>query len=240
MIRKVGWMVIGAVLALGAGALLLNFLVMPHLVKHGAGVPVPAIVGMPLAEAQRVCAAAGVQLVEEGRRHSAELPPEHVVSQSPPPRTSIKPGRSVRVLVSLGEERAVVPDLHGMTLRQAELALQNAQLVLGPVARVRGLTGRGTVQATSPHAGRGTAIGDSVWVLITTGGGGDAYLMPNLVGQELGDVRELVESRGFRLGDVAYRDVKDVYPGTVLEQSPSRGARIRRGESIDLVVANPD
>jgi serine/threonine-protein kinase len=213
---------------------------MPRVVQHGVSVKVPAIVGMPVAAARRTCAAAGLQLVEEDRRNSSTLPPEHVVSQSPPPASAIKRGRGVRVVVSLGTERLVVPDLHGMSLRQAELELENEQLVLGLIARVQQSGGDGSVEVTSPHAGSEASMGDSVAVLISSGDAGEAYLMPNLLGQELGDVRALIESRGFRVGDVTYRDVRDVFPGTVLEQSPARGARIRRGESIDLVVANPE
>ena len=238
--RKLGWLIAGALVALLAGGLLMNFAVMPRIVQHGVSVHVPAVVGMPLAVARRTCAAAGLQLVVDYRRHTTSLPPDHVVSQSPAPAASIKRGRGVRVVLSLGEERILVPDLHGMSLRQAELALQNAQLVLGPVARVRTGSGTGAVQVTSPRAGGEAATGDSVAVLILAGEAADAYLMPSLVGQELGDVRVLLESSGFRMGNVTSRDVKDVFPGTVLEQSPSRGARIRRGESIDLVVANPD
>jgi beta-lactam-binding protein with PASTA domain len=238
--RNVGWVLAGALAALVAGSLLGNYVIMPRIVEHGVSVHVPAITGMAVADARRVCAAAGLQLVEEDHRHSTALPPQHVVSQSPPPQTAVKRGRGVRVVVSLGEERVAVPDLRGLSLRQAELELQNAQLVLGQVARVRGAGGDGNVQVTSPHAGSEAAMGDSVAVLVASSDAGQAFLMPNLTGQELGDVRALIESRGFRVGDVAYRDVKDVYPGTVLEQSPARGARIRRGESIDLVVANPE
>jgi eukaryotic-like serine/threonine-protein kinase len=238
--RNVGWTVLGALAALVAGALLVNFVIMPRIVQHGVSVPVPAIAGMSIADARRTCAAAGLQLVEEDHQHSATLPPQHVVSQSPAAQTPVKRGRGVRVVVSLGEERVAVPELRGLSLRQAGLELQNAQLILGQVARVRGAGGDGKVQVSSPHAGSEAAMGDSVAVLVASGDGSDAFLMPNLAGQELGDVRALIESRGFRVGDVAYRDVKDVFPGTVLEQSPARGARIRRGESIDLVVANPD
>ncbi len=240
MMRGLLWLVGGALSALVAGGALMNFLVMPLFVQHGMRVAVPAIVGMPVAAARQACADAGLTLVEEDRRHSSTLPPEHVVSQSPGPQAAVKRGRGVRVVVSLGQERIVVPDLHGLSLRQAELQLQNAQLVLGAVARVHNGGGSGEVQVSSPHAGGEASIGDSVAVLVESGDAVDAYLMPGLVGQELGDVRALIESRGFRVGNVTYRDVRDVYPGTVLEQSPSRGARIRQGESIDLVVTNPE
>jgi serine/threonine-protein kinase len=222
------------------GGWLANAVVMPRLVQHGVTVPVPSIVGMPLAEARATCAQAQLALVEEGRTHSDGLPPGSVVSQTPAPRTAVKRGRGVRVTTSLGQERVTVPNLRGMTLRQATLQLANAQLVLGHISRVRSGAAGDVVRATAPHSGAETARGDSIDVLVTLGAPSGPWLVPSLVGQEAADVRALVEARGFTIGRLSSRYAPGVFPGTVLEQYPPRGAWIRRGETIDLVVANAE
>jgi serine/threonine-protein kinase len=236
--RQIVVVVLAVAAAFGLGAVLFNYVLMPRLVRHGSTVPVPAVTGLSLADAQRACGRVALQLVEDDRAHSPELPAGHVVSQLPAAGTPVKPGRTVRVTVSLGQQHVVVPDLRGMSERQAALALHNAQLVLGRAAIVHtGSAGR-TVRATRPPAGSQAGVGDSVTVLVATGEAVDRYWTPDLVGQDIEAVRALLESRGFRVGRVSYRsDSAD--PGTVLEHVPPRGAMVHRGDAFDLVVAAP-
>jgi serine/threonine-protein kinase len=227
--------------AFALGVLLFQFVLMPRVVQHGVMVEVPEVTGLSIAEARRRCVKAGLQFAEEARRHSDAVPPGSVLAQTPAAHRPVKRGRTVRVVVGLGHARVTVPDVRGMTLRQATLQLENARLEVGGRARVQGTGAAGpVVLATRPGAGAEAALGDSIDLLVAAGDAGEPYLMPALLGQDLGEVRAFVEASGFRVGRVSYRSRRDVYPGTVLEQYPERGARIRRGEAIDLVVATPD
>lgn len=237
--RHLGAIGAGILGAFALGAVLFNFVLMPRLVRHGVTVAVPAVEGLPVTAARAACARAGLLWSEEERRHSDTLPPGSVVTQSPAAGVPVKPGRTVRMSVSMGQERVAVPDLRGMTERQAELALENAQLLRGRTAEVRaGSSGR-WVRASRPSAGEEVARGDSIDLLVATGDAAEDYQMPALVGQDVDDVRALAESRGFRVGRVTMRAASGVFPGTVLEQEPVRGSLVRRGDSIDLVVATP-
>lgn len=236
--------ILGAIAGVGIGAIagiwLANAVVMPRLTQHGVTVPVPSLAGMSLEEARLTAQRAGLVLVEGDRRHSDDAPPGSVVGQTPAAGEAVKRGRGLRVTTSLGRERVTVPALKGMTLRQASLQLANAELKLGRVSRLRTPPGGETVRATWPPEGAETALGDSIDLLVTLGAPIGPWLVPSLVGQAVDGVRALVEARGFVLGRVTLRAADGVFPGTVLEQYPPRGAWIRRGESIDLVVAAPD
>ncbi len=238
--RQFGAILFGVLGAFVLGALLFNFVLMPRLVRHAQTVPVPAVEGLSRQAAEQACARAGLRLQEEDRRHSDTLPADHVVAQSPAAGAAVKPGRTVRVTISMGQERVLVPALRGMTVRQAELALENAHLTRGRVAEVHSGSVGPMVRASRPGFGAEAALGDSVDLLVATGDATDDYLMPSFLGQDLGDVRALAESRGFRIGRVTYRAARGVYPGTVLEQQPLRGSLVRRGDAIDLVVSTPD
>lgn len=229
---------LGATFALGL--LLFNFVIMPRLVQHNVSVRVPHVVGLDVDAARRACEQTGLQLLEDDRRHSEGVEAGRVLTQAPPANTAVKRGRTVRVLVSLGNQIVAVPEVRGMTLRQATLQLENASLQPGRVARIHAGTGGQIVRATRPRAGSEVAVGDSVDLLVETGDLVETFLMPNLTGQDLVDVRHLVESRGFRVGRVTYRGARGVYPGTVLQQYPESGALVRKGDAIDLVAATPD
>jgi serine/threonine-protein kinase len=235
-----GAIVAGIAGAFALGALLFNFVLMPRLVRHAVTVAVPPVEGLALADARAACSRAGLLLSEEERRHSDTLPPGSVVTQAPAAGAAVKPGRTVRVSVSMGQEHVPVPDVRGMSERQAALALENVQLARGRTAEVRaGSSGR-WVRASRPQAGEEAARGDSVDLLVATGDATEEYQMPALVGQDVDDVRALIESRGFHVGRVTMRAASGVFPGTVLEQAPARGSLVRRGDAVDLVVATPE
>jgi serine/threonine-protein kinase len=238
--RDLGAVLLGIAAAAVLGVLLANAWWMPALVQRGVTVRVPDVAGKPVEEARRICAADDLVLVEEGRVHDARLAAGHVVGQTPAPSAEVKRGRSVRVSVSLGTEQVVVPGLRGTTLRQARLRLANAHLVTGRLARVQSGPPGEVVRASWPPAGAEVARGDSIDLLVAVGSPREMCLVPNLVGQEIGDVRAFVESRGFRVGRVSQRTQRGVFPGTVLEQYPARGAWIRQGEALDLVVAHSE
>ncbi len=242
--RRLLVLLCGLIATFGAGVLLFNFVVMPRFVQHAASVQVPRLVGQGLIEAQAACRGVGLEMQVEDRRHSAGIPSDQVLSQFPEAGAAVKPGRTVRVHLSLGSAQVEIPDVRGMSLRQATLQLENANLAVGRIARVyesQDANSAGQiVQAMRPRPGAPGMSGGRVDLVVAIGGNPEPYLMPDLVGRSLEDVRVLVESRGFRVGRVTYRGKPGVYPGTVLEHFPARGALIVRGETIDLVAATPD
>jgi len=226
------------------GVLLFNFVLMPRFVQQGRSVSVPQLTGVALAEAEERCTRLGLLLRVDDRRFSAGVPSDRVLSQVPSPGATVKPGRTVRVHVSLGNREVTIPDVRGMSLRQATLQLENANLAVGRIARVYeggdAAAGGQMVQAMRPRPGAPVTTGGRVDLLVVVGGNPDGYLMPDLVGRAMEEVRELVEQRGFRVGRITYRSKAGVYPGTVLEHVPAAGALILKGETIDLVAATPN
>ena len=238
--RTTLWVVAALVGAFVCGILLFNFLIMPNIVQLNQTVLVPRVTGLDLEQAQRICSDRGLTLQVEDRRYSAGVPSDRILSQTPSEGASVKRGRTVRVHVSMGTEMVVVPDVRGMTMRQASLQLDQANLVLGRVSRIHVGTSGQVVRATRPRAGTPAAAGNSVDLLVAVGGAPEPCLMPDLLGRPLDDVRELILERGFRVGRITYRSRRGVYPGTVLEHYPPRGALIHLGESVDLVASTPD
>jgi beta-lactam-binding protein with PASTA domain len=51
-------------------------------------------------------------------------------------------------------------------------------------------------------------------------------------------VRDRLEKLGFRVASVRYEAQEGVFPNTIIEQRPAAGARIREGESVELVASS--
>ena len=224
-----------------AGVLLFNFVLMPLLVHQRGAVIVPDLRMSSETEAQRELEKLGLVLRVDRSEHNAEIPENYVVSQSPRSGETIKEGRSVTVVTSLGARTQMVPELKGMSLRQSRAVLSRSNLRVGRVARV--ITGgepREQVLASNPPVGEEVPEGDAIDMVVAVGGQKERFAMPDLTGQDLLFIREKLRDLGFRVSGVRYESREGVFPNTVIGQTPSPGAMIREGDSIELVAASSE
>ncbi len=231
-------MVIGVFLF---GLALMNFVVMPLLIHQRSSVIVPDVQTMSEQQAERFLDRVSLIMVIERREYHAEIPEGLVISQRPRANDSVKEGRSVAVVVSMGPRTQRVPDINGLSLRQGRLTLNRQKLQAGRVVRVlEESAAHEKVLACSPSPGTHINEGMEVDILISVGGRPRRFLMPSLDGQDLLFIRERLENLGFRISNVRYESKKDVYPNTIIGQSPQPGVMIREGDSIELVAAGSD
>ncbi len=60
--------------------------------------------------------------------------------------------------------------------------------------------------------------------------------VPNLIGLSLDDARTVLESRGFKVGEVVYREVPGYSENRVVETDPPYGSKLSSGDSVNLAV----
>ena len=60
--------------------------------------------------------------------------------------------------------------------------------------------------------------------------------VPNLIGLTLDDARVVLESRGFEVGEVVYREVPGYSDDRVVETDPPYGSKLSSGDAVNLVV----
>jgi len=223
------------------GVLLFNFVVMPMLIHQRGTVIVPDLTGLSEARAERELARFGLNIRVDRSEHHANIPEGFVIQQAPRASETIKEGRTVLVVLSLGARTERVPELAGMSLRQARGLLERQNLRVGRVARVSALgEAREEVIASNPHAGEEVTEGEAIDMVIAVGGSRLEYAMPDLTGQDLLFIRDKLRDMGFRVSGVRYEKREGVFPNTVIDQSPRPGAMIREGDSIELVAAGAD
>jgi len=84
-------------------------------------VQVPALIGRRITEAGILAERQRLSVRVEGRRHDAKVPADRIAAQEPPPGSTLKSHRSIRVWISLGARRLTVPQVEGDSLRSARL-----------------------------------------------------------------------------------------------------------------------
>ncbi len=108
------------------------------------------------------------------------------MSQAPSPDATVRRAYRVRVAVSLGPQRALIPDLLGKSGRTAEISVQRRGLEVGTVAVLHlPDVPPDTVVAQSPAANANTMTSPKVSLLVSAPADEQSYVMPNFVGHTL-------------------------------------------------------
>jgi beta-lactam-binding protein with PASTA domain len=208
------------------------------LAVRGSEITVPNLVGRSLADAGPLLASTELSLRHEGNRFDPEVPADLIVYQTPAPNTSLKRGRSVKVWVSLGPERRVVPRIEGETLQSAQVLLEQSGFVLGRVVRVYSdVYGTDTVIAQDPAPYQEAGEITEVAVLLSRGYRGAAYVMPDFIGHELATILDRVRGSTLRIGSIRYVDYPGVRKGVVVRQTPGAGTKVHARDRVVLYVS---
>jgi eukaryotic-like serine/threonine-protein kinase len=205
---------------------------------QGREVAMPDVTGKKSIEAQQMLQGRGVGMRVEDRIYNA-LPADTVVRQSPPPKMRVKIGQFAHVVVSLGPQRATVPQLQDRSLRAARIELLRSGLQTGEVSSVflpgwseptvvEQMPKPGTTDATTPH----------VDLLVALGTRPPAYVMPDLVGLSLNDAFTRLHGTGLRVTKFTQTPAAGAVRGAVVTQTPSRGARVDGNSSIEVQIAD--
>jgi beta-lactam-binding protein with PASTA domain len=119
-----------------------------------------------------------------------------------------------------------VPDLIGLTVGEAEVALDEVGLELGGISGVGDVIGSQR-PALGTEVARGTAVDVTVGAAVP-----ELVVVPNLVWVEVDDARRILESAGLVLGRASG-------DGDVIrDQTPGAGARVPSGSPVDVTLAS--
>lgn len=217
------------------------YLSFSQFVRRGV-TPVPDVAGLPRAEAEALLADSGLilEVEEEAERYDDAVPIGAVLQQKPAARSFAKRGSVVRVGLSLGPEVVEVPDLAGLDLAEARVALAAAGLRMGRAVTVFRTSGpAGTVADQDPLAGSVVGYAADVDVYLGEQSHAETFLMPDLIYRDHDLVRHFFERRGFQLGGVKPEPYEGVAEGVILRQYPLAGHPLSRNDVISLVVSIP-
>jgi eukaryotic-like serine/threonine-protein kinase len=218
-----------------AAAAFLSAITTIRVAIRGRVVTMPNVVGKPLAEAQQIVQAGGLQIRVADRMYNP-LPLNAVVRQSPAPGDQVKLSQTAQVVLSLGPQAIAVPAIEGRSLRGARITLLESGLELGEVSTANLPAPEGdTVLAQDPPKGT-SASTPRVDVLVASGARPTGYVMPALTGQEQAAAERLLTTAGLRF-KVTNVSQSGSAAGTVIGQTPPRGARLAADSPVELSLA---
>lgn len=218
-----------------------DLIVMPMITRQGEEFSLPNIVGLTQAEAEDSLAAHGLVLQISGREFSPNKPEGVILTQLPNAGMMVKEGRNIKVIISAGVRVAEVPDVFGMSIRQADLTLQKAGFVVGDMhwTDVDSLPENVAIE-TIPSSGTLLPLGSSVSLAINQGSRSDYVFVPTLVGKPLDRARAILDSLDLFISKVVMVRDTLLLPNTVIEQHPTHNTQVARGDSVWVSVSTTD
>ena len=221
-------------------AVLVNYVIMPIIVRRGDLTVTPDLVGVPVVEAERMAEAAGVRIRIDVERPDADVPVGSVAFQTPQAGTQIKRGRTVGLVVSSGADMRRVPMLAGLNARQAQLDAEHAGFAIEEVVEVHtNHVERGRVIGTDPGEGAVRPLGTGVRMLVSLGPRPVELMMPSLVGKTAEEARLIVEALGLVTRSVRYeRGLRRSGREVVVVQDPVAGSHVVEGEGVTLRIGS--
>jgi beta-lactam-binding protein with PASTA domain len=208
----------------------------------GRSILVPNLVGKGTEDARKIARDAGLDFaVEENRERNDEKIPAHaVLLQNPPVGSFVKPGQTLRVIVSLGPRSLLVPDVRGLSARAAALALSRASLELGAVSVERDPSRDGGILAQVPQPETPAHAAAHVAVLVNRGVRERMFVMPDLIGRSAEHEKERLTRFGFRVGATHYEPYEGLAADTILKQYPPAGYPVSTRDAITFTAAKAE
>lgn len=196
-------------------------------------VEIPELVGRDQQEAEAALAAAGLPLGEITTPWDAEVPQGEVMAVSPGEGERIAHNQPVDLVVSAGREPVAVVSVVGAEESRAIAELEAVGLRAAATEEYSPDVPTGHVIRQDPSPGDDTQLYRNDEVTIVVSLGPEPVELPNLVGRQLTEARQVLEDAGFLVE--VHEPLGGIF-GTVHGMSPRAGELAVPGSVITLTV----
>ncbi|WP_171171206.1 Stk1 family PASTA domain-containing Ser/Thr kinase [Streptomyces sp. I05A-00742] len=203
-------------------------------INAGQFTSVPAVLDLTQAQAEKKLDKAGLG-VRVRPEFSDTVERGHVMSTDPKPGARIRHNGRVTVVVSRGPERAEVPNVAGMRLDEAKKRITEAGLTVGDIrGEFSDETPQGAVLSSDPRSGEARRPDTPVSLVVSKG---EPVEVPDVSGLSPADAESLLSDEGLRIkvSDAQVYSARE--KGDVAEQSPARGERVAKGDTVTVTVS---
>ncbi len=209
--------------------------IMPYYTNYNEGITVPDVTRISLDEAEALLTNFGLRYEVTDRRANAAYPADYVIDQSPKAANIVKPNRKIYLTVNTEvKPQVIVPEVENLSLRNAEIQLQNYGLQVGSKS-YESSRFKNILRQSIP-AGTTVEKGTVVDLVVGDGLGDTIVTVPEIIGLRLPEAQLKLREAGLRVQEVKFRPTKNVVPNTVLDYEPKE-QRLREGETLTLIIS---
>jgi serine/threonine protein kinase/beta-lactam-binding protein with PASTA domain len=205
------------------------------LIGPGSRIVVPSIVGATVEEANAVLTPLGLTSEVIEKRFDEEIAAGKILESDPSGGGRIDAGGRVKLVISKGQERYVIPVLTGLTPEAALKLLTSQPLKSAGISEEFNSTiPKGLVISTNPSNGQKVKRDTPVAILVSKGV--EEIALTTYVGQSGEQAQNELTDAGFNVESTfAYSET--IAAGAVISQNPEGAVSLPKGSTITLVVS---
>jgi serine/threonine-protein kinase len=230
----------GLIVFLALILLVVDLWIMPRYVGLDNIIKVPNVVGMSYTQAYKTLEEAGLSPRVRSEVYNNAVPAGYVTSQLPYPTAEVKPDRSIYLDLSKGKQLIEVPNLIGLNLRDARLALlrANGGLELNKITyNYDERLPPDIIASQSVTPKTKVAFGTMLDVVVSLGAKDVYVAVPNLEGKTLEEAQLLITGAGLSIGNITYGKSETFGAGVVFDQIPPAGDSVKVTTPIHLTIS---
>ena len=212
---------------------------------HGKTITVPDLTGLTEEEVEDVTSSRRLRFEVVDSVFSTEMPRGTVIKQNPGGNSKVKKNRRIFLTMNaMNQETVAMPQLVGLSFRQARLAMQNAGLIQGTIEYRPDYAKNNVLQQKHNDSviKEGTEItkGSVIDLVLGMGLSSSTTRIPDLVGTGLEEAREIIARYYLNLGAITYdesfQEAEDSSGAFVWRQYPEYDEfrRLNMGMEMDV------
>ena len=229
-----------------AAVALVAHLLLGVFTRHGQVIEVPDMTNLSVEEAGELADAAGIRVVVSDSTYVRRMAKGAVFKQNPAAGAYVKKGRRVMLTINTVVPKKVsMPNLIGVSMRQAKAELSSRGLALGTLTYVEDIATNNVLKQT--YRGRNIAPESSVEsgssIDLTVGLSEDerSTHVPSLVGLKYVRAVDVVHDNSLNVGtlvfDSSVKDYSDSLDAVVYRQGPAASSEpILMGSEVSLYL----
>ena len=213
--------------------------------RHGQALSVPDIIGLGIPEADSILAERELRYQIVDSVYNANLTRGTIIDQNPSPEFKVKKGRTIFLTINAFNPEIIrMPNVVGVSLRQATAILQTAGLTIGQLTYVPDIAVNNVLQqkynADVIEEGDSIIKGSQIDLVLGRGLSNEKTAAPDLIGLFLEQAKERITNRYLNLGaviyDASFEDAEDSLNAFVWKQKPefNEEALMNLGSSVDI------
>lgn len=201
-------------------------------------VEVPYLIGVEESLAKETIENLGLKFEVKDRIHNSEYDKGEIINQNIKAGEKLKEGFPIEVIVSEGERLIEIPDLTKKYSNEAFILLNENGLQEGEVKyEFSDTIPWGLVISQQPTAGTAAKEGDKVSYVLSKGPEVEYAIMPSLLGKTQAEAENEILSKGFKVGEISYRESEEYEKDLVVHQSHPAETEVEIGTTVSLILS---
>ena len=216
----------------------LSALISYQITLKGEMVTIPDLTNKSMEEAREILMDKKLFVIKSGIELDERIEKDKIIEQDPLAGSKVKINNVVKVVLSAGKEKVIVPRFIGRSLQAIGPEIIQAGLMKGKISHVHTPAyAAGKIVSQHPLDNEEVARGSRISFLVSQGERERKFLMPDLIGKRASVVIEKLKELEFNIGHIRYSYYPGLDSGIIINQYPEPGSRIQRRNLITMEVS---